>query len=624
MLPATLGPGGVLTGFPVPRHIRFPPVSVTGRGMGSLITSQDEENAALLPQVRFVMRHSAVQRSVALGILAGVVGAAHADFYEFRVIAKTGDTAPGTTGSFTEFATPLLNGFGQIAFQAENNAIVGNSGLWSTIAGTSNQLEAIAIQDMAAPGLANGVKFASFSDVQQHPLINDDGDVGFSAKLSGLAPGTVTGLFRRLDGVVSKVAIPGDQAPGMAPGVTFDWLSSGPSFNENGLMAFASRLTGPGINATNDNAIYMHWFGGLNQVMREGGAAPGLAGTTFGLFSGGSYPTIDNTGKIAMASDLFGAQASDWSVWTGYPGAMEMVAKTGDLAPSGMAYESTFNGFWGARQGANGLNFPQSVDNGGSSQSGYYYYDGNTVEEVVREGALGPLGFYGNFSTQVGWVNATGASVFASGFSFFGLSADEDSAMILKRPGEVAEVIAREGDQPYGLGPGVEFDDMRSGFVILNDNERVLFRGFARGPGINDDNDMGLWAYDANGAKHLVIRQGQWIDLGGGNMKQVTGFSFRLSSSMHAGRRAGMNNRGDVALRVYFADNSQAVVVAQLPPPCNADLNHDGWINVLDLLILLEEWGPADYIGEGGDINWDGVADVQDLLEMLTQWGPCV
>ena len=39
-----------------------------------------------------------------------------------------------------------------------------------------------------------------------------------------------------------------------------------PTMSENNLMAFRAKLAGPGVNANNDQALYMHWFGGLNML----------------------------------------------------------------------------------------------------------------------------------------------------------------------------------------------------------------------------------------------------------------------------------------------------------------------------------------------------------------------
>jgi trimeric autotransporter adhesin len=59
------------------------------------------------------------------------------------------------------------------------------------------------------------------------------------------------------------------------------------------------------------------------------------------------------------------------------------------------------------------------------------------------------------------------------------------------------------------------------------------------------------------------------------------------------------------------------------PPTCApADLNCDGAVDVLDLLILLDAWGPcSDPENCPADLNGDTVVDVLDLLMLLDDWG---
>ncbi|HRQ76365.1 MAG TPA: hypothetical protein PK098_10650 [Phycisphaerales bacterium] len=57
---------------------------------------------------------------------------------------------------------------------------------------------------------------------------------------------------------------------------------------------------------------------------------------------------------------------------------------------------------------------------------------------------------------------------------------------------------------------------------------------------------------------------------------------------------------------------------------CLSDLNFDGRVDVLDLLILLGSWGPCPASGCClADLNGSGTVDVQDLLILLVNWGLC-
>jgi hypothetical protein len=62
------------------------------------------------------------------------------------------------------------------------------------------------------------------------------------------------------------------------------------------------------------------------------------------------------------------------------------------------------------------------------------------------------------------------------------------------------------------------------------------------------------------------------------------------------------------------------VDIAFYDPSCPGDVNGDGVVDVLDLLLVLAAWGNP---GGPEDINGDGIVDVLDLLEVLANWGPC-
>ena len=55
-------------------------------------------------------------------------------------------------------------------------------------------------------------------------------------------------------------------------------------------------------------------------------------------------------------------------------------------------------------------------------------------------------------------------------------------------------------------------------------------------------------------------------------------------------------------------------------PTNSADLNHDGTVNVADLLILLSAWGPC-ITACPADLDGDGAVNVADLLILLANWG---
>ena len=66
------------------------------------------------------------------------------------------------------------------------------------------------------------------------------------------------------------------------------------------------------------------------------------------------------------------------------------------------------------------------------------------------------------------------------------------------------------------------------------------------------------------------------------------------------------------------------------PPVCNEDVNHDGSINVTDMLEVINSWGacspppqacPTDIAPA---LQGNGAVDVNDLLAIINAWGPCL
>ena len=52
---------------------------------------------------------------------------------------------------------------------------------------------------------------------------------------------------------------------------------------------------------------------------------------------------------------------------------------------------------------------------------------------------------------------------------------------------------------------------------------------------------------------------------------------------------------------------------------CTADINGDAFVNVSDLLMVIDQWG----LNGSADITGDGIVNVSDLLEVVGSWGAC-
>jgi hypothetical protein len=76
------------------------------------------------------------------------------------------------------------------------------------------------------------------------------------------------------------------------------------------------------------------------------------------------------------------------------------------------------------------------------------------------------------------------------------------------------------------------------------------------------------------------------------------------------------------AVALAVAMTGVAVADGEDPPPtCEGDVVPNGEVDVVDLIVLLAQWGPVP--PTRADINQDGFVDVNDLLIVLENWGPC-
>ncbi len=572
-------------------------------------------------------RPMALRSGVACSLLAAslVGAAAHGEGYGLRLVAQTGDPAPGSFGgTFSWLGWPTLNASGQVAFAAGTSGAIADTGLWRSVFDDPQSLELIIGEDYPVPGSPPEIRFGPFEPSLHHPLLNDNGQVGFSARLTAL-PDPATGLFRMVNGSVQRVAVPGDIAPGTGGTLTYQSISNLPSFNASNAMAFSATLAGPGVVASNDRAFFAHWFGGVNMYLREGNTVPGMPGATF-AFSTFSHPALEDSGAISFAAAIVGPGAAPWSLWRGWPAAMTKLAKSGDPAPLG----GVFGGgpaaleFWSVSPGDGAQAFLNTLVTPAAAAPAIFRKGESELEAVAVTGFAGPLGTYDAVQDYTPPISSDGSLAFWAGFA--GGSAMTDSAIVRASVGEPSMVLLREGDAAEGFGPGVVVDELAAWWIqspIINDARQVLVEAFVRGPGITPDNDAGLWVIDEDGSIELVVREGAWLALGGLPPRQVDDWVVGSGNSERGGRRPSFNARGDIAMVLFFTDGSDAVVVAQRPDPCAADLNDDGVVDAADLAVLLGEWGTTVPVGKGADVDWDGDIDGADLAVLLGAWGGC-
>ncbi len=196
-------------------------------------------------------------------------------------VAEFAKPAPGTIrpsigggpAQFTQLFLPTINDAGYIAFAAETNAgggsgALGAAGVWSN--SPSGTLRPVALAGQTAPGteLEFSIFFGNLSpSFDTSAVINNDGDISFVATLQGSA---ASGIWVERDGVVEKVAIEGEDAPGTES--TFNAITSDALIDDAGNAAFVANL-----NDGRDGLWKESSAGMLELVAVQGQDAPGTS-----------------------------------------------------------------------------------------------------------------------------------------------------------------------------------------------------------------------------------------------------------------------------------------------------------------------------------------------------------
>jgi len=541
----------------------------------------------------------------------------------YRVVAKTGDAAP-TGGAFTAFGFPRMNEQGEVAFAADTNAVIFSSGIWSEGVGGPGNLALVVREGTAVPGSGNTLFMGDFREggfSYFYPEINDVGNVAFSYRLIGTGAGPDdVGIGRRVDGVLQHVARPLQLAPGIG-GASFASVSNLFSYSDHDEVAITVDLTGAGVNASNDETIWRSNANGtFTLVMREGAAVPGQPGTTY---PGTSFvfPLINDVGEVSFGTYLNVGGDFRWSVLRGAPGAPVLLAQEGMQTPlgPGTSYEGGLIGF--VRHTINNGNdalFPQSALVGGQSRSGLWRVLNGQPQAVAVVGQPSPIGsVYSFVDSFAGALGKDGRVVYTASVTPAGsITNDNNSAFWVRQANGSTQLIAREGSPAAGVFFGETYSTLSS-IHTINDRGQVLFQGTIQGPGVNAGNDQCLWGTRLISGPTLIMREGTLFEVAPGVFKLVSQFAVSPGFGSESGDRPGFNRLGQAVIRVFFTDETSAIVVATLQDECFGDIDGDFDIDFADLNILLSFFNTQVGTGLNGDLDLDGDVDFADLNLLL-------
>ncbi|MEX2318013.1 MAG: choice-of-anchor tandem repeat NxxGxxAF-containing protein [Pirellulales bacterium] len=434
------------------------------------------------------------------------------------------DLPSGINFGHTSFPVfePQFNLNGQVAYVGRVNGAgvtsQNESGIWFND-GSSTQL--MLREDAAAVGSPSGVRFGgpeifTFTDL----LFNDGGQIVFRSHITGSSdPLLSEGIWTVLNNTVSILGRDGVRAPGTPSGVLFGTNTADRShvsfpflsLNSAGQTVFSAALNGNGVTESNNAGIWIADGDTVNLFLRMGMPAPGTAPGT--NFDGFPSPAIDPAGHVTFIARLSGGDATsenDSGIWSNRGGTLALVVREGDPAPqvSATARFSSFNVF-----------------------------------------------------TLV--VNAAGDMAFEGLLTGTGITTGNDDAIWNTSPSGL-ELVAREGDHAPGTPSGVNFRFNSDIGPVFNATGRSAFISSLTGTGVTSLNDRGIWAEDVSGELRLIVREGDFLEVAPGDLRQISFITFEGQNGNVGGNGSGFNDLGQIAFTASFTDGTKGVFVSNL------------------------------------------------------------
>ncbi len=343
------------------------------------------------------------------GIWAGLPGA-------LSLVARAGNAAPGTpagvvfSGGMQNWL--MLNDAGQVVFRANltgpDVTTANDAGIW---AGAPGALQLVAREGDTAPGTAGVFDLFNYQfEAYPVPVMNAAGEVVFSGHYTG-----GRGIWRWSGGVLELVALTNSNAPGT--GALFEYLFD-PWMNASGQVVFKASLMGDGVDFTNNSGVWTGVPGDVEMVVRKGDPAPGTSGQYLvGASDNVGMTSIDDGGHITFLSSLMDGDGASvpggGGIWQ-YgglglrAGGGSAVVLYGTPAPGlpGVNFSSV-NEF-GPHPAAN-IPFPAYLSgagvNGDNDQSYWLKDVGSSPRLIVREGDLFDVG--GGVMRNIGQINTS-------------------------------------------------------------------------------------------------------------------------------------------------------------------------------------------------------------------------
>jgi hypothetical protein len=324
---------------------------------------------------------------------------------------------------------------------------------------------------------------------------------------------------------IQKVVIVGDPAPSLGAGVVYAGVETfAVPVNDAGRIVFGADGFSGGVTSANDDGLFISPAGGPHTLALREGSPTGISQVNFAA-TVGEVTSINGSGEIITIATLTGPGASPTTspaLWAGSAGTLGLVARRGSQASDSLP-GSLYDAFPGGAGLARVINDARDI-----------------AFLATLQGA------------------ETGRGVWT------GNLANNPSAL---------DRIAFEGEQAVGFPNGVDYSFLGwvDNGVGINSLGSVLFTGLVTGPGINLNNDHGVWLYEKAWNKvELVVREGQQIQIAPNDIRTVADISIWNGFGQNDGRWESLNDQDQLAFRLRFTDNTSGIFVASkmiIPEP---------------------------------------------------------
>ncbi len=527
-------------------------------------------------------------------VFMSVVSAAGSE--PFGIVTKVlheGDAAPGVSGAVVNWVGPSqIDGAGNILVWGDY--FDGSSGAEAYWYGRPGDLQLAAYSGMPAFDLP-GVIITDIRTI----WLGETGVICISARLSGAG---VTGLnnqavFVGHFGDIRLWVRAGDPAPGMADGVLF---STGPftgiggrATDGEGLVLF-SDLAGPGVDETNDRAVWLWDSGEFALVWRQGMEAPGTGGARFAW---ADFWNTNGFGEMAFRGLLVHENGVDFSnqsgIWYFHDGTMELVTRGGD-AVWGFSEDVFFLG-GGVPQFSNrgdigmSLAFDGVGVESGTGLAAWVLTDSD-IYELIRLGGdapgMGDGTSIATFSTTR--LSERGGVRFSARLE--GDVTQENDGLLYRGCYDDLRVLAREGDPVAGFSGEFVFSNLLGTSVLGSSNDfgdDAWIAEIMRRDGTDRRLTVCIRSRRTDIVYPMIYSEmeidGRIVEYGA--IEKLIGLAWWKSGGSD-GQWQSFNDNAQLSVRFLFSDGSHGLYLAELPPFNDFDTN--GLIDIADFLAFQE------------------------------------